>query len=138
MVFANTPSSECLQKNVPNTEWAWIRAQLSVGGGVYEGWSDLRACIKTGNTAFDQVLGCGFWEYYRRNPEADTIFNEAMCMIGKHTSPQGRAGIRLDRFPVIAELVAGMAACWWIFLTFIRHAGVSCSTSQDDTTSDLS
>jgi hypothetical protein len=34
MVFANTPSSECLRKNVPDTEWAWVRAQLSVGGGV--------------------------------------------------------------------------------------------------------
>jgi hypothetical protein len=41
-VFANTPSSGCLRRNVPNSQWAWVRTQLSVNGGVYEGWSGLR------------------------------------------------------------------------------------------------
>ncbi|MDX6457330.1 MAG: hypothetical protein QOJ51_223 [Acidobacteriaceae bacterium] len=106
-VFANTPASECLRRNVPNTQWAWVRAQLSVGGGVYEGWSGLGGSIKTGDTAFDQVLGCGFWEYYRRNPEAGAIFNEAMRLIGKHNSPEIARAYDWSRFPVIADIGGG-------------------------------
>ena len=122
MVFANTPSSECLRKNVPNTEWAWVRAQLSVGGGVYEGWSGLGASIKTGDTAFDQVLGCGFWEYYRRNPEAGTIFNEAMRLIGKHNSPEVAQAYDWNQFPVIADIGGGIGG----LLVDILDAHPSC------------
>src|SRR5258708_7511597 len=122
MVFANTPSSECLRRNVPNTQWAWVRAQLSVGGGVYEGWSGLGDSIKTGDTAFDQVLGCGFWEYYRRNPEASTIFNEAMRLIGKHNSPQGARAYDWSRFPVVADIGGGIGG----LLVDILNAHPSC------------
>jgi hypothetical protein len=59
-VITNTPASECLRKDVPDTQWAWVRAQLSVGGGVYEGWSGFGDSIHTGETAFDQVFGCNF------------------------------------------------------------------------------
>jgi len=122
MVFANTPSSECLRKNVPDTEWAWVRAQLSVGGGVYEGWSGLGASIRTGETAFDQVLGCGFWEYYRRNPEAGAIFNEAMRLIGKHNSPKVAQAYDWSQFPVIADIGGGIGG----LLVDILDAHPSC------------
>jgi hypothetical protein len=107
-VFANTPASDCLRRNAPNTQWAWVRAQLSVGGGVYEDWSGLSGGIKTGDTVFDQVLGCGFWEYYRRNPEAGAIFNKAMRLIGKHNSPEVAQAYDWSRFPVIADIGGGI------------------------------
>jgi O-methyltransferase domain/Dimerisation domain len=109
-VFANTPASECLRKDVPNTQWAWVRAQLSVGRGVYEGWAGLNGSIKTGDTSFGQVLGCGFWEYYRRNPEAGAIFNEAMRLIGKHNSPEIARAYDWSRFPVIADIGGGIGS----------------------------
>jgi len=109
-VFANTPASDCLRKDVPNTQWAWVRAQLSVGGGVYEGWSGLGGSIRTGDTAFDQVLGCSFWEFYRSNPEAGAIFNEAMRLIGKHNSPQVAKSYDWSRFPVIADIGGGIGS----------------------------
>ena len=122
MVFANTPSSECLRRNVPNTQWAWVRAQLSVGGGVYEGWSGLGGSIKTGETAFDQVLGCGFWEYYRRNPAAGEIFNDAMRLIGKHNSPEVAQAYDWSRFHVIADIGGGTGG----LLVDILNAHPSC------------
>jgi hypothetical protein len=122
MVFANTPASECLRQNVPNTQWAWVRAQLSVGGGVYEGWSGLGGSIKTGDTAFDQILGCSFWEYYRRNPEAGTIFSEAMRLIGKHNSPEVARAYDWSRFPVIADIGGGIGG----LLVDILNAHPSC------------
>jgi hypothetical protein len=109
-VFANTPASECLRKDVPNTQWAWVRAQLSVGGGVYEGWAGLDGSIKKGDTPFDQILGCGFWEYYRRNPEAGAIFNEAMRLIGKHNSPEIARAYDWSRFAVIADIGGGIGS----------------------------
>jgi hypothetical protein len=122
MVFANTASSECLRQNVPNTEWAWVRAQLSVGGGVYEAWSGLGESIKTGDTAFNQVLGCGFWEYYGHNPEAGAIFNEAMRLIGKHNSPEVAQAYNWNRFPVIADIGGGIGG----LLVDILDAHPSC------------
>ena len=74
----------------------------------YEGWSGLGASIKTSDTAFDQVLGCGFWEYYRRNPEAGTIFNEAMRLIGKHNSLEVAQAYDWSQFPVIADIGGGI------------------------------
>lgn len=122
MVFANTPPSECLRKNVPNTQWAWVRAQLSVGGGVYEGWSGLGGSIKAGDTAFDQVLGCSLWEYYRRRPEAGTIFNKAMRLIGNHNSPEVARAYDWSRFPVIADIGGGIGG----LLVDILNAHPSC------------
>ena len=107
-VFANTPASTCLRRDVPNSQWAWVRAQLSVGGGVYKGWSGLDVSVRTGDTAFDQVLGCSFWEFYRRNPEAGAIFNEAMRLIGKHTSPEVARSYDWSRFPLIADIGGGI------------------------------
>jgi O-methyltransferase domain len=75
---------------------------------MYEGWSGLGGSIKTGDTTFDQVLGCGFWEYYRRNPEAGAIFNEAMRLIGKHNSPEIARACDWSRFPVIADIGGGI------------------------------
>jgi hypothetical protein len=108
LVFANTPASDCLRRNAPNTQWAWVRAQLSVGGGVYEGWAGLGDSIRTGDTAFDQVLELSFWEFYRQNPETGAIFNEAMRLIGKYTSPQVAQSYNWGRFPVIADIGGGI------------------------------
>jgi Dimerisation domain len=41
MVFANTSQSECLRKNVPHSLSAFVRAELSTGGGLYEAWAGL-------------------------------------------------------------------------------------------------
>jgi hypothetical protein len=107
-IFANTPASDCLRRNAPNSQWAWVRAQLSAGGGVYEAWSGLMGSLQTEDIAFDQVLGCDLWEFYRRNPESGAIFNEAMCLIGRHNSPQVASAYDWSRFPVIADLGGGV------------------------------
>ena len=65
-VFANTPASECLRKNVPGSQWASVRTILSVGYGQYEAWAGLLGSIQTGKIAFDQIFGCSYWEWYQR------------------------------------------------------------------------
>ena len=36
-VFANTPASECLRRNLAASNWAWIRLTLCAGAPVFEG-----------------------------------------------------------------------------------------------------
>jgi hypothetical protein len=77
-------------------------------GECTKSWSGLDVSLQTGKTAFDQVLGCTFWEFYRRNPKAGVIFNEAMRLIGKHNSPEVAKAYDWSRFPVIADIGGGI------------------------------
>ena len=40
-VFANTPSSALLRRNVPGSQWAFVRAVLSKGFSQYESWAEM-------------------------------------------------------------------------------------------------
>src|SRR5262249_36871134 len=62
-VFANTPASDCLRKNLPGSQWAFVRSFLSVGSGQYEAWNGLLGIVQTGKTAFDEMYGCNLWEW---------------------------------------------------------------------------
>jgi hypothetical protein len=107
-IFANTPSSDCLRKNVPHSLSAFVRAELSVGGGMYEAWAGLGGNIRTGNKAFDQIYGYDFWEFCRRNPEAGRVFNAAMSEVRKGTSPAVTRSYDWSRFSVIADIGGGL------------------------------
>ena len=39
--FENTPASDCLRRNKPGSNWAWVRFTLCPGAPVYEGWRGL-------------------------------------------------------------------------------------------------
>ena len=108
LVFANTPASECLRKKVPNSLSAFVRAQLSTGGGVYEAWAGLSGSIRTDNKAFDQIYGHDFWEFCRRNPAVGQVFNEAMSEMRRPTSPAITSSYDWGRFPVIADIGGGL------------------------------
>ncbi len=108
LVFSNTPASECLRKNVPNSLSAFVRTQLSAGGGVYEAWAGLSGSIRTGNQAFDQIHGHDFWEFCRRNPAVGEVFNEAMSEWRRPTSAAVTSSYDWGRFPVIADVGGGL------------------------------
>ena len=56
-VFGNTPASECLRRNLPGSNWAWIRFTLCSGAPVFEGWRGLMLSLQNGRPGFDQVTG---------------------------------------------------------------------------------
>jgi hypothetical protein len=121
-VFANTPASECLRKNVPGSQWASVRTILSVGYGAYDAWSGLLGSIQTGRAAFDQVLGESAWEWYPRNPQAFKAFNEAMRSFSAAITPAVTAAYDWSRFPVIADIGGGIGTQ----LTDILNAHPAC------------
>jgi hypothetical protein len=107
-VFANTPASECLRKNVPGSQWAWVRTCLSTDAIAFDGWTGLMHAVKTGGIAFDQVCGCSVWDYLQRNPQKGAIFNEAMRSLSASITPTVAASYDWSRFPVIADIAGGI------------------------------
>jgi hypothetical protein len=121
-VFANTPQSECLRKNVPHSLSAFVRAELSTGGGMYEAWAGLGKSIHTGERAFDGIYGHDFWEFTRRNPKAGEIFNEAMGQVRNGTSPAVTNSYNWSKFTTIADIGGGIG----VQLNSILDAFPSC------------
>jgi O-methyltransferase domain/Dimerisation domain len=107
-VFANTPTSECLRKNAPHSLWAFVRAELSTGGGMYEAWAGLNNSIQTGDNAFDHIYGYDFWAFCQRNPKVGEIFNKAMSSLREGTSPVITDSYDWSKFPVIADIGGGI------------------------------
>lgn len=121
-VFSNTPASECLRKNIPGSQWASVRTILSVGFGQYEAWTALLASVQTGGAAFDQVFGDTAWEWYRRNPEISTVFNDTMRSLSAMITPAVTASFDWSRFSVIADIGGGIGTQ----LTDILNAHPDC------------
>lgn len=109
-VFANTPSSELLRKDVPGSQWAFIRMLLSPDLGQLGAFCALMSSVRDGEPSFAVVHGCGGWEYYRRYPEKGAVFNEAMRSASATISPAVAAAYDWGRFPVIADIAGGLGS----------------------------
>ena len=106
-VFANSPASDRLRKNVPGSLWPIVRLQ-SIGEGWYEAWGGLLDTIRTGRSAFDRVNGCDVWEFLQRNPDKWANFNDAMRSLSVVMTPAVTASYEWSRFPVIADIGGGI------------------------------
>ena len=109
-VFANTPASECLRKDVPGSLWAFVRTILSKGFGQYDSWGDFVTSVRTGRAAFDQLYGCGPWEFFHGNPEIWAVFNQAMRAASALITPIVAASYNWRKFPVIADIGGGIGS----------------------------
>lgn len=106
-VFENTPTSECLRKDVPGSQWAFLRI-LAPGWGHWEGLGEMLPTVRTGKTTLHERWGYDTWEHYRRHPEQRTVFNEAMRSITSPMTPAVTAAYDWSRFPVIADIGGGI------------------------------
>jgi O-methyltransferase domain len=130
IVFANTPESECLRTNAPHSLSSFVRAELSVGGRMYEAWAGLGGSIRTGKKAFDEIYGHDFWEFCQRNTKAREIFNQAMGEVRNGTSPAITNSYDWSRFAVIADIGGGLAFNSIVFWTPSHPVAAFCSTSH--------
>jgi hypothetical protein len=109
-VFANTPSSSLLRRNVPGSQWAFVRTILSTGFGQYDSWAEILHSIQTGKTALEKVYGCDPWGFFTARPEIWAIFNEAMRSASAAISPAVAAAYDWRKFPVIADIGGGIGS----------------------------
>lgn len=107
-VFSNTPASDCLRRNAPNSQRAWVLLTLSTEAMVFRGWTGLIKGVRNGGIAFDQVEGCKAWEFMQREPDRGTLFNLAMRAAGAGMTEAVTAAFDWRRFPSIADIAGGI------------------------------
>jgi O-methyltransferase domain len=106
-VFANTPVSECLRRDVPGSQWAFVN-MLAPGLGLWDGYSEMLDTLRTGKTALFEKWGYDLWEHLRHNPEKAQIFNEGMRSMTAAMTPAVTAACDWNQFPVIADIGGGI------------------------------
>ncbi len=84
-VFANTPYSEPLRKDAPNSMH---------GGAIFMGeewhwrvWGDMLYSVQTGKPAWGHIHGAEVFDYFAANPRQAEIFNNAMTDMSVAIAP---------------------------------------------------
>ncbi|HET9001666.1 MAG TPA: methyltransferase dimerization domain-containing protein [bacterium] len=73
--FDLTPLAACLQTGVANSRRF---TAITFGEEYHHILGSLLSSVKTGEVAFDQIYGTGYFHYLEQNPEAAATFNEFM------------------------------------------------------------
>jgi len=84
--FANTPFSEILRSDIPDS---FRDAILFISGPLHmRTYTELQHSVETGKTAFQKTTGMEPFEFFRQNDEDNQIFNAAMTSISSRmTTP---------------------------------------------------
>jgi O-methyltransferase domain len=107
-VFANSVTSECLRRDASDSVWPQVVHSLFKGSPSYEGWSELRYALTTGQSPTEKLYGHDFWEHLRRNPTANAATNGAMRSASEAMTPAVTAAYEWSQFPVIADIGGGI------------------------------
>lgn len=105
--FANTPGSNCLRRDIPGSQWAFVHL-LAPGFGLWDGYTEMLDTLRTGKTALFERWGHDMWEHLRRHPERADIFNEAMRSMTAPMTPAVTVAYDWSRFRVIADIGGGI------------------------------
>ena len=108
-VFENSPMSELLRKDVPGSQWAFVR-MFAPGWGFWEGLGHLLPTLQKGHPALFDSWGYDIWGHYQRNPDQLAVFNKAMRGMTSEMTPAVTAAYDWSRFPVIADIGGGVGA----------------------------
>jgi hypothetical protein len=75
-VFGLTPLAQALRTDVPVS----IRRYAIMNGEewFWSSWGNLLQSVRTGRTAFDEIMGISLFEFLDRNADAARVFDEAM------------------------------------------------------------
>jgi hypothetical protein len=98
-IFGNTPTSECLRRDAPGSQWASVLHSLSKGNGPFEAWDELEYSVRTQMPSLDKIYGHDYWELLRRNPQANAANNGAMRSASVAMTPAVTAAYKWSQFP---------------------------------------
>lgn len=104
-VFAQTPQSEPLRSDTPNS----MR-----NGAIFMGapwhwkvWGDLKYSVQTGLPAWGRQLGGDVFEYFANHPAESEIFNNAMTDMSVSSAPAITAGYDYSGIKKLADVGGG-------------------------------
>jgi hypothetical protein len=106
-MFANTPVSNYLRRDVSGSQWAFVHL-LAPGFGLWDGYTEMLDTLRTGKTALFERWGYDLWEHFRRHPDRADILNEAMRSMTAPMTPTVTAAYDWSRFRVIADIGGGI------------------------------
>jgi len=106
--FANTPVSELLRNDSPDSQAAGVVHQLCKGNGSYEAWNEFEHTIMTGESAINKIYGCDFFEFLQSNPQANEAMNRAMRSISTAITPAVTDAYDWGKFQEIVDVGGGI------------------------------
>lgn len=104
--FQLTPLGETLRTDVPGSLRGMITSIF--GGGHLKAWSNLRASVERGVTAFDDAHGEDIWAYFTKtNPAEGEVFNQAMSDFSGALIPAILASYQFPASGTIVDVAGG-------------------------------
>jgi len=117
--YETTPLGRCLVRGSPGA----LRARAILNGEEwYTAWGGLIRSVRTGETAFDQVVGMSFFEYLAANAEAEAVFNEAMASSTAGAARAVAAAYDFSGFGTFVDVGGGTGAFLATLLQANPHA----------------
>lgn len=112
--WENTPLSEFLREDHPQSQRPW--AQLLGHPMFWRPMGELHHSIVTGRESFTKCFPGSLFEYTRENPEAGTLFNQAMAAQATGFMDKVTEAYDFSRFKTIADLGGGTGTMLSIIL----------------------
>jgi O-methyltransferase domain/Dimerisation domain len=103
--FALTKEGERLKAGGPASQRQLVK--LFCSPAVWQSWGDLIETIRTGEVAWDRVIGKGPFEYMAEHPDESATFNAAMSDHTREIAPTLIEAYDFGRFSTIADLGGG-------------------------------
>lgn len=106
--FATTEIGALLRSDRPDSVRAWA---MLVGQPPWRHmWTDLLTTVRTGEPAFERVLGGTPFAYLREHPEYAAVFDDAMTALSRRLTAAVAEGYDFGRFDTIADVGGGNGA----------------------------
>jgi hypothetical protein len=118
--FANTPLSHYMRSDVPGS----VRSVLVFRGGRYyvSPFVEFLSAVETGQPSRARVLGESGFQYLRRHPDDERVFDEAMSVISELWAQAVAAAYDFGRWETLMDLGGGNGL---LLATILRaHAGL--------------
>ena len=102
--FESTPLSEQFRQDVPGFG---PNARFITGPEVYRSWGELLAAVRSGGTAFEDVFGVPFFDYFVEHPEVGRTFNQAMTASSRTVAEEVVDAYDFSRVRTIVDVGGG-------------------------------
>jgi O-methyltransferase domain/Dimerisation domain len=100
--FALTPLAAMLKSNNSDSMRYFAIAQMGYDHSL--GWSYGLHSLKTGESAFEAVVGMSVWDYYAQHPEDGTVYPQAITNVGAAIAQAVAATYDFSEFKTIVDV----------------------------------
>ena len=106
--FSLTPLAGALRTGFRGSLRAFLITEL--GEEHYPAWGNLLHTVKTGETAFDYTFGMSPWDFFARNPENASTFDQAMTNVNGVVNAAVTAAYDFSKFQQLVDVGGGQGS----------------------------